>query len=71
MIANKSDSHKCLQIKVIVINDCKFSSNTNEVIRSILNFLFIYFFYKKILQVQKSTKRLTVNKNKKIRIKDI
>ena len=51
MIANKSDSHKWLQIKVIVTNDYKFSSNINEVIRSVLNF-----FYKKILQVQKKYK---------------
>ena len=60
MIANKSDSHKWLQIKVIVTNDYKFSSNINEVIRSVLNF-----FYKKISQVQRSTKPLTANKNKK------
>ena len=33
------------------------SSNINEVIRSVLNFLFI-FFYDKISQVQKSTKRI-------------
>ena len=39
------------------------SSNINEVIRSVLNFLF--FFYKKISQLQKSTKPLTANKNKK------
>ena len=48
MIANKSDSHKWLQIKVIVTNDYKFSSNINEVIRIILN----------ISQPQKSAKRL-------------
>ena len=65
MIANKSDSHKWLQIKVIVTNDYKFSSNINEVIRSVLNFFFFFFFYKKILQVQKSAKPLTANKNKK------
>ena len=40
------------------------SSNINEVIRPVLNFLFFYF-YKKISQVQKSTKPLTANKNKK------
>ena len=34
----------------------KFSSNINEVIRPVLNFLF--FFYDKISQVQKSTKRI-------------
>ena len=49
MIRNKSDSHKWLQIKVIVTNDDKFSSNINEVIRLLLNFLF---FYEKILEVQ-------------------
>ena len=49
MITNKSDSHKWLQIKVIVTNDYKFSSNINEVIRLLLNFLF---FYEKILEVE-------------------
>ena len=49
MIRNKSDSHKWLQIKVIVTNGYKFSSNINEVIRLLLNFLF---FYEKILEVQ-------------------
>ena len=50
---------------MIITNDCKFSGNINEVIRSVLNLLFIFFFYKKISQVQKTTKPLTVNKNKK------
>ena len=45
------------------------SSNINELIRSVLKFYFLFFFYKKILQVQKSTKPLTANKNKKMRIK--
>ena len=45
---------KWLQIKVIVTNNYKFSSNINEVIRPVLNFLF---FYKKISQVQKSRKQ--------------
>ena len=72
MITNKSDSHKWLQIKVIVTNDYKIRSNINEVIRSVLKFLFLfYFFYKKISQVQKSTKPLTANTNKKMRIKNI
>ena len=35
MITNKNDSHKWLQIKVIVTNDYKFSSNINEVIKTI------------------------------------
>ena len=55
---------------MIVTNDYKFSSNINEVIRSVLNFLF-YFFCKKISQVQKSAKPLTMNKNKKMCIKNI
>ena len=56
----------------MVTNDYKFSSNINEVIRSVLNFFFFFFFYKKILQVQKSAKPLTANKNKKkMRIKHI
>ena len=40
---------------MIIENDCdkiNLSSNINEVIRSVLNFFF--FFYDKILQVQKS-----------------
>ena len=40
-----------------------FSSNISEFIRLVLNFLF--FFYKKISQVQKSAKPFTANKNKK------
>ena len=47
----------------MVTNDYKFSSKINEVIKTVLNF---FFFYKKILQVQKRTKALTANKNKKI-----
>ena len=39
----------------------QFSSNINEVIRPVLNFLSL--FYNKISQVQKSTKQLTANKN--------
>ena len=38
-------------MKVIVANDYKFSSNTDEVIRS------VYFFCDKISQVQKSIKK--------------
>ena len=57
MIINKSDSHEWLYIKVIVTNDYKFSSNINEVIRSVLNFT------KKILQVQKKHK--TANSKQK------
>ena len=37
------------------------SSNINEVIITVTSFLL--FFYKKVLQVQKSTKPLTANKN--------
>ena len=40
-IINKNGSHKWLQIKVIVTNDYRFSSNLNEVIRSVLNFFFL------------------------------
>ena len=43
---------------MIIGKDCdkiNFSSNINEVIRSVLNFLF--FFYDKILQAQKELKR--------------
>ena len=40
-------------------NDQKtFSSNINEVVRSVLNFLFIFFFNDKISQVQKKHKTL-------------
>ena len=67
MITNKNDSQKQLQIKVIVTNGYKFSSNINEVIRSVLNFLvfilFIYlFFCKKIFTNTKKHK--TENKQK-------
>ena len=48
----------------LLIKNQSVSSNINEVIRSVLNFLI--FFYKKISQVQKSTKPLTANKNKKM-----
>ena len=34
-----------------------FSSNINEVIKTVLNFLLIYFFYEKILHSLKSTKK--------------
>ena len=54
MITNKNDVHKRLQIKVIVTNDYKFSSNVIEVIRPIL----IFFFYKKILHTLKAQIRL-------------
>ena len=53
---------------MIVTNDFKFSSNINEVIRSVIKF-FCFFFYKKISQVQKRTKLLTANKSKKLWIK--
>ena len=43
MVTNKDDFHKWLQIKVIVTNDYKFSSNVTEVIRPILDFSFIFF----------------------------
>ena len=43
------------------------SSNINEVIKTGLNGFF--FFYEKTLQLQKSTKALTANKNKKMRKK--
>ena len=41
IITNKSESHKWLQIKVIVTNGYKFSSNINEVSFK----LFILFFF--------------------------
>ena len=50
--------------------DYWFSSNINEANRTVLNFVF-YFFYDKISPAQKSTNPLTVNKNKKICIKNI
>ena len=54
MITNKSDSHKWLQIKVIVTYDYKFSRNINEVIWGVLSALFIFFFfYQNILHAQK------------------
>ena len=65
MIANKSDSHKWLQIKVIVTNDYKFSSNINEVIRSVLNFFFFFFFTKRFYKYKKAQNRLRQTKTKK------
>ena len=61
------------QIYKRIFHNClyKFSSNRNEVIRSVLNFFLLLFFYKKVSQAQKSAKLLTTNKNKKIRIKNI
>ena len=53
----------------MVTNDYRFSSNINEVIKTALKVL--TFFCKKILQVRKSTKPLTANKNNKMRIKNI
>ena len=53
MIANKSDSHKWLQIKVIVTNDYKFSSNINEVIRPVLKFLSFFFLQKDFTSTKK------------------
>ena len=58
MITNKSDVHKRLQIKVIVTNDYKFSSNVIEVIRPIL----IYFFLQKDFTHTESTNSLIANK---------
>ena len=62
MITNKSDSHKWLQIKVIVTNNYKFSSNINEVIRLLLNF---YFFTKRFYKYKKAQNRLQRTKIKK------
>ena len=39
MIINKSDSQKWLKMKMSVTNDYIFSSNIDEVIRSVLNVL--------------------------------
>ena len=51
----------------LLIKNQSVSSNINEVIRSVLNLLiFVFFFCKKISQVQKSTKPITANKNKKM-----
>ena len=46
-------------------DDWNLSSNINEVIRVVLNFLFTFFFYEKISQAQESTK--TLNKWTKIK----
>ena len=43
----------------------KISSNIIEVIRSVLNFLFIFFYFFLQKDFIKSTKPLTANKNKK------
>ena len=63
MITNKGDSHNWFQqIKVIVTNDYKFSSNVIEIIRPILN---IFFFYEKILHTIKAQNLLCKTQNKK------
>ena len=59
MITNKNDVHKWLQIKVIVTNDFKFSSNVIEVIRPILIF---FFFLQKDFTHTESTNSLIANK---------
>ena len=71
MIANKSDSHKWLQIKVIVTNDYKFSSNINEVIRSVLNFFFFFFLQKDFTSTKKRKTAYGKQKQKKMHIKHI
>ena len=65
-ITNKNDSHKWLQIKVIVTYDYKFSSNINEVIWAVLSSLFFYFFLQKYITRTKtltSKSKLTKQKN--------
>ena len=69
MIPNKSDSHKLLQVKVIVTIDYKFSSNINEVTRSVLNFLL--FVTKRFYKHKKTQNRLQRTKNNKLHIKNI
>ena len=67
MIINKKDNDKWLQIKVIVTNAYKFSSNVIEVIRPIL----ISFFLQKDFTHTKSTNWLIAQKKKKICTKNI
>ena len=59
---NTVNSFQCfLQISFCIrcIAD-KFSSNINEVIRPDLNFIFLYFFYDKILHAQKAQNKKCV-----------
>ena len=67
MITNKSDSHKWLQIKVIVTYDYKFSRNINEVIWGVLSALFILFFFlpKYITRTKTLTSKSKLAKQKK------
>ena len=68
MITNKSDSHKWLQIKVIVTYDYKFSRSINEVIWGVLSALFIYFFFflpKYITRAKTLTSKSKLTKQKK------
>ena len=62
MITNKNNSHKSLQIKMIVTNDYKFSSNINVVIRPVLNF----FFTKRSNKYKKAQNRLQQTKIKNV-----
>ena len=51
----KKKYKKILPSPILVYSKyAKFSSNINEVIRSVLNFLFYLFFYKKISKAQKA-----------------
>ena len=64
MITNKNNSHKSLQIKMIVTNGYKFSSNINEVISPVLNFLFCC--TKKFRKHEKAQNRLQRTKIKNV-----
>ena len=65
MIANKSESHKWLQIKLIVTNDYKFRSNINEVIKTVLNSLFLFFLQKDFTSTKKHKTAYNKQKMKK------
>ena len=61
-------------LKICACNKINFSSNINEVIRAVLNFLF--FFYKKVLLAQKAPKAQkpkqakVQNTNKRTKVKN-
>ena len=50
--------------KIHACNKMNFSSNINEVIRAVLNSLFFYFFYEKILHAPKAPKAQRRNQAK-------
>ena len=62
--------------KILACNKMNFSSNIKDIISAVLNSLFIYFFYKKILhalkapKAQKSTKSTKTQKHNQAKVQN-